>query len=180
MSRRSGAIEQYGRHPKPRSAGIVRALTERGNEREVVRCRPVMRVPSSAIQVRSSTTVSRARWTTRFREAIDQARPRYVAGLVLAEVDYVLRNVCDAMRVFMQDLARGAFTCAPPTLGQLSRAMEVDRRFAALGLGLVDGSIVARRVARHLSSGDARRAPHRRRWWFLQRIPTVPDSQSAS
>ena len=64
-------------------------------------------------------------------------------GLVLAEVDYFLRDEREAMRVFMQDLARGAFTYAPPTVGQLSRAMEVDRRFADLGLGLVDGSVVA-------------------------------------
>ena len=28
-------LEQYRRHPKPRSAGIVRALTERGDEREL-------------------------------------------------------------------------------------------------------------------------------------------------
>ena len=28
-------IQQYGRHPRPRSAGIVRALTERGDEREL-------------------------------------------------------------------------------------------------------------------------------------------------
>ena len=47
------------------------------------------------------------------------------------------------MQVFMQDVARGAFTYAPPTIGQLSRAMEVDRRYADLGLGLVDGSVVA-------------------------------------
>jgi predicted nucleic acid-binding protein len=78
-----------------------------------------------------------------FRKAIDQARTRYVPGLVLAEVDYFMRNERQAMRVFMQDLARGAFTYAPPTAGQLSRAMEVDRRFADLGLGLVDGSVVA-------------------------------------
>jgi predicted nucleic acid-binding protein len=78
-----------------------------------------------------------------FRKAIDQARTRYVPGLVLAEVDYFLRNERRAMRLFMQDLARGAFTYAPPTSGQLSRAMEVDRRFADLGLGLVDGSVVA-------------------------------------
>ena len=79
----------------------------------------------------------------RFRDAIDQARTRYVPGLVLAEVDYFLRDERDAMQVFMQDLARGAFTYAPPTVGQLSRAMEVDRRFADLGLGLVDGSVVS-------------------------------------
>jgi hypothetical protein len=28
-------LEQYRRHPKPKSAGIVRALTERGDEREL-------------------------------------------------------------------------------------------------------------------------------------------------
>jgi predicted nucleic acid-binding protein len=78
-----------------------------------------------------------------FRNAIDQARTRYVPGLVLAEVDSFLRDERQAMQVFMQDLARGAFTYAPPTIGQLARAMEVDRRFAGLGLGLVDGSIVA-------------------------------------
>jgi predicted nucleic acid-binding protein len=79
----------------------------------------------------------------RFRHAIDHARTRYVPGLVLAEVDYFLRDERQAMQVFMQDIARGAFTYAPPTIGQLSRAMEVDRRFADLDLGLVDGSIVA-------------------------------------
>jgi predicted nucleic acid-binding protein len=79
----------------------------------------------------------------RFRDVIDRARTRYVPGLVLAEVDDFLRRERDAMRVFMHDLARGAFTYAPPTVGQLSRAMEVDRRFADLGLGLVDSSVVA-------------------------------------
>jgi metal-responsive CopG/Arc/MetJ family transcriptional regulator len=28
-------LEQYRRHPKPRSAGIVRSLSERGNENEL-------------------------------------------------------------------------------------------------------------------------------------------------
>ena len=78
-----------------------------------------------------------------FRSAIDRARARYVPGLVLAEVDYFLRDERRAMQVFIQDLARGAFTYAPPTLGQLSRAMEIDRRFEDLGLGLVDGSVVS-------------------------------------
>ena len=54
-----------------------------------------------------------------FRNAIDQARTRYVPGLVLAEVDYFLRDERRAMQLFMQDLARGAFTYAPPVLGQL-------------------------------------------------------------
>lgn len=78
-----------------------------------------------------------------FRHAIDHARTRYVPGLVLAELDYFLRDERQAMQVFMQDLGRGAFTYAPPTTGQLARAMEVDGLFADLSLGLVDASIVA-------------------------------------
>jgi predicted nucleic acid-binding protein len=98
-----------------------------------------------------------------FRSAIDQARTRYVPGLVLAELDYFLRDERQAMELFMRDLARGAFTYTPPTLDQLSRAIEIDRRYSDLGLGLVDGSLVAlaeslglRRVAtrdaRHLAA----------------------------
>ena len=79
----------------------------------------------------------------RFRDAIDRARTRYIPGLVLAEVDYFLRDERAAMRTFMADLARGAFTYAPPTLDQLVRAIQIDERFADLDLGLVDASIVA-------------------------------------
>ena len=78
----------------------------------------------------------------RFRHAIDRARTRYVPGLVLAEVDYFLRDERQAMKAFMGDLARGAFTYAAPSLDQLARAMDVDRQYDDLGLGLVDASIV--------------------------------------
>ena len=78
-----------------------------------------------------------------FRVAIDQARARYVPGLVLAEVDYFLRGERDAMRALIGDLRRGAFLYAPPTEAQLSRALEIDAAYAALELGLVDASIVA-------------------------------------
>lgn len=78
-----------------------------------------------------------------FREAIDCARTRYVPGLVLSEVDYFLRDERRAMGAFMRDLSRGAFTYAAPTPRLLERAMEIDRRYSSLGLGLVDASIVA-------------------------------------
>jgi len=78
-----------------------------------------------------------------FREEIDRARTRYVPGLVLAELDYFLRAERKAMAAFMADLASGAFTYAPPTLDQLLRATDIDRRYADLGLGLVDASVVA-------------------------------------
>ncbi len=78
-----------------------------------------------------------------FRSAIDRARARYIPALVLAELDYFLHDRRRAMGLFMRDLADGAFTYAPPTLDQLSRAMAIDLRYSGLGLGLVDASIVA-------------------------------------
>jgi hypothetical protein len=78
----------------------------------------------------------------RFRDAIDRARTRYVPGLVLAEVDYFLRDERRAMKAFMDDLARGAFTYAAPSIDQLARAMDIDRHYDDLGLGLVDASVV--------------------------------------
>jgi len=78
-----------------------------------------------------------------FRKAIDDARTRYVPGLVLAEVDYFLRDHRKAMRMLMDDISRGAFTYAPPTWDQLGRAMAIDERYSALSLGLVDASLIA-------------------------------------
>ena len=78
-----------------------------------------------------------------FQSAIDGARTRYVPGLVLAELDYFLRNERDAMRAFVDALARGAFTHAPAEVDQLARAMEIDRRYSDLRLGLVDSSVIA-------------------------------------
>ena len=62
-----------------------------------------------------------------FRKVIDQARTRYLPGLVRAEVDYFLRDERAAMRVFMQDLARGAFTYAPPTVGEGLRVFQTTQ-----------------------------------------------------
>lgn len=78
----------------------------------------------------------------RFRFAIDRARTRYVPGLVLAEVDYFLRDERKAMKALVDDLMRGAFTYAAPTADQLARAMEIDRRYGDLNLGLVDATVV--------------------------------------
>lgn len=78
-----------------------------------------------------------------FKRAIDRARARYVPSLVLAEVDYFLRDQRSAMRALTRDLARGAFTYVPADLPSIERAMEIDRTFADLELGLVDASIVA-------------------------------------
>lgn len=79
----------------------------------------------------------------RFRAAIDRARTRYVPALVLAELDYFLRTERPAMRQFISDVRRGAFTYAPLPIDHIQRAMEIDERYADLGLGLVDASVVA-------------------------------------
>ena len=77
---------------------------------------------------RSAPGSALERTTFLFRNAIDGARTRYVPGLVLAELDYFLRDERPAMRIFMEDIARGAFTYAPPALDQLPRAMKIDGR----------------------------------------------------
>jgi hypothetical protein len=60
----------------------------------------------------------------------------------------------------MPDVARGAFSSAPPTVGPFSRAMHVDRRFADLGVGLVDGSVVALAGWRGIRRLATRDLPH--------------------
>lgn len=117
-----------------------------------------------------------------FRNAIERARTRYIPALVLAEVDYFLRNERRAMRAFMQDVERGAFTYAPPSLDQLARAMEIDRRYEDLGLGLVDSSVVALAETlgiRRLATRDLRHFATVRlrdgRPFDLVVHPTVPD-----
>jgi predicted nucleic acid-binding protein len=78
-----------------------------------------------------------------FRKAIDRARTRYVPGLVLAEVDYFLRDERRAMAALVEDLQRGAFTLVPTTLPLLERAMTIDLHYEDLRLGLVDAYLVA-------------------------------------
>jgi predicted nucleic acid-binding protein len=78
-----------------------------------------------------------------FRRAIDEAAARYVPGWVLAELDYFLRRRRKVMAAFVEDLQRGAFTYVPASAWHISRAMDIDRQYANLALGLVDASIVA-------------------------------------
>jgi predicted nucleic acid-binding protein len=78
-----------------------------------------------------------------FRKAIDRARTRYVPGLVLAEVDYFLRDERNAMAALLEDLRRGAFTLVSTTLPLLERAMAIDILYEDLRLGLVDAYLVA-------------------------------------
>lgn len=81
-----------------------------------------------------------------------------VPALMLAEVDYFLRDDRRVMRKLLAEILdpRTRYELEIPTPGDLARAIELDARFADLGLGLVDGTVVAvserRRVRRVLTT----------------------------
>ena len=78
-----------------------------------------------------------------YSEAMKKASRCIVPGLVLAEVDWHLRAKRNQMRLLMQELAAGAYQYEPTTGADLTRAMQIDRKFAKAGLGLVDASVAA-------------------------------------
>ena len=81
-----------------------------------------------------------------------------VPGLVLAEVDYFLRAERKAMRRLIAEIFDPAtrYEYELPLPADIARALELDAKFEALGLGLVDGVVAAiaerRRVYRVLTS----------------------------
>lgn len=81
-----------------------------------------------------------------------------VPGLVLAEVDYFLRQQRGAMRRLVADIfdPQTRYDYEPPTPADIARALELDARFKQINLGLVDGMVAAvaerRRVYRILTT----------------------------
>ncbi len=70
--------------------------------------------------------------------------PRILSPFVLAELDYLLARHVSAgvARSFLGEVAGGAYELAPFDAEDVSRATEVLDRYADLGLGLADASIV--------------------------------------
>jgi predicted nucleic acid-binding protein len=68
-----------------------------------------------------------------------------VPALVLAEVDYFLRDERAAMRKLVAEIFDPAtrYEYELPRPSDLVRALELDARFTNLGLGLVDGTVAA-------------------------------------
>jgi predicted nucleic acid-binding protein len=93
-----------------------------------------------------------------FASALTSASFVIVPALVLTEVDYFLRNERPAMRKLVAELFDPAttyeFEAVLPT--DIVRALHFDAKFAALDLGLVDGTVAAvaerRRVYRILTT----------------------------
>ena len=70
--------------------------------------------------------------------------PFVVSSLVVTETDHLLRArlTDDAARTFADDIAAGAYELAPLTTSDLATCLDVDRRYADLGLGLADAHLV--------------------------------------
>jgi uncharacterized protein len=87
--------------------------------------------------------------------------PWLLPWAILPEVDYPLRAYLStrAARMFLDDLLASAFLVEWGTASDLARAAELDERYADLGLGLVDATVmaVAERVgARAVATLDLR------------------------
>jgi predicted nucleic acid-binding protein len=65
-----------------------------------------------------------------------------VTAAVAVEVDYLVSTRVGraAARAFLRDLDTGAYVFEPVDAGMLRRAVELDGRFADVGLGLAEGT----------------------------------------
>ena len=80
-----------------------------------------------------------------YEEALVSASAVIVPALVLAEVDYFLRENRPAMRKLIAEIFDPGtrYEYEPPLPTDIVRALELDARFCKLGLGLVDGTVAA-------------------------------------
>lgn len=80
-----------------------------------------------------------------YEAALTSARLVIVPGLVLAEVDYFLRENRAAMRKLAAEIFDPGtrYEYELPVPSDIARALELDARFKNLRLGLVDGMVAA-------------------------------------
>ena len=96
-----------------------------------------------------------------YQDALRLASAVIVPALVLAEVDYFLRDERPAMRRLVAEMfdpqTRYEFEAALPA--DIVRALQIDAKFAEAKLGLVDGTVAAvaeRRAVYHVLTTDHR------------------------
>jgi predicted nucleic acid-binding protein len=93
-----------------------------------------------------------------YQAVLTAASAVIVPALVLAEVDYFLRENRAAMRNLVAEIfdPKTRYEYEMPLPSDLVRALEFDAKFKELNLGLVDGTVAAlserRRVYRVLTS----------------------------
>ena len=93
---------------------------------------------------------------------------------VIAEVDYLLRTRVDprAARQFLQIVSDGGHRVAYLSPELFRRAVEIDMKYADLGLGITDTSVMAYAESRHVAIltfdfGHFRATRPRRGFWKL-------------
>lgn len=93
-----------------------------------------------------------------YESTLTSASLLLIPGLILAEVDYFLRENRTAMRKLVAEIFDPAtrYEYAIPLPSDIVRALEFDAKFKGLNLGLVDGTVAAlaerRRVHRVLTT----------------------------
>lgn len=93
----------------------------------------------------------------KFEVALRSASRVVVPALVLAEVDYFLRDHRPAMHRLLEEIfdPATAYEYEPPDIHDILRALVFDRKFASLELGIVDASVAVvaerRRIYRVLT-----------------------------
>jgi predicted nucleic acid-binding protein len=118
---------------------------------------PIVADTGGLLRALASTRDGRASFPD-YEEVLTSASLVIVPGLVLAEVDYFLRDNRAAMRKLVAEVFDPAtrYEYELPLPSDIVRALELDARFAALALGLVDGTVAAvaerRRVYRVLTT----------------------------
>jgi predicted nucleic acid-binding protein len=80
-----------------------------------------------------------------YQKVLISASAVIVPGLVLAEVDYFLRDERRVMRKLIAEIFDPAtrYEYELPLPSDIARALELDARFGELDLGLVDGTVAA-------------------------------------
>lgn len=115
-----------------------------------------------------------------YTEALREASAVIVPTLILSEVDYFLREERRAMRKVIAEILdpMTTYELEPVLPVDLVRALEIDTKFADLGLGLVDATVATvaerRRQYRILTSDRThfsviRVGPH-----YRQALTVVP------
>jgi predicted nucleic acid-binding protein len=91
-----------------------------------------------------------------YEETLRRARAVVIPTLVLAEVDYFLRDERAAMRKLIAEIFDPKTTFEMASAPDIVRALEIDGKFRDLRLGFVDGIVAAvaerRKIYRVLTS----------------------------
>jgi uncharacterized protein len=105
---------------------------------------PLIADTGGLLRALASTRTGRPSWPA-YAAALTAASAVIVPALVLAEVDYFLRDERQAMRRLIAEILDPGTTyeMEPVTPVDLVRGLELDAKFSNLKLGLVDGTVAA-------------------------------------